>query len=215
MDVDVVDDAGRSVRGVVGELVCRRPWPSMTRGVWRDPERYVEAYWSTFPGVWRHGDHALVDADGRWYVVGRSDDVMNVAGKRLAPAEVEAVLTAHPAVAEAAVVGIPDPTKGEAVWAFWVPRPDADDVDVSDQLRELVAAELGRPFAPSAVRRVARLPKTRSAKIMRRAVRAAVLGQDPGDLSGAEDPTALDDIRAAARPATTSAITPATIPARA
>lgn len=201
MDVDVVDEQARPVRGTVGELVCRQPWPSMTRGVWRDPERYLEAYWSTFPGLWRHGDHALVDADGQWFVLGRSDDVMNVAGKRLAPAEVEAVLTAHPAVAEAAVVGVPDPTKGEAVWAFWVPRPDAGDDDVSDALRDLVAAELGRPFAPTVVRRVPRLPKTRSQKIMRRAVRAAALGLDPGDLSGAEDPTALDDIRAAA-PAT-------------
>jgi acetyl-CoA synthetase len=201
MDVDVVDDQAQPVRGRVGELVCRQPWPSMTRGIWRDPERYLEAYWSMFPGLWRHGDHALVDADGQWYVLGRSDDVMNVAGKRLAPAEVESILTAHPAVAEAAVVGVPDPTKGEAVWAFWVARPDAGDVDISDELRERVAAELGRPFAPSAVRRVPRLPKTRSAKIMRRAVRAAVLGQDPGDLSGAEDPTALDDIRAAAGPA--------------
>lgn len=201
MDVDVVDEHARPVRGTVGELVCRQPWPSMTRGVWQDPERYLEAYWSTFPGLWRHGDHALVDADGQWFVLGRSDDVMNVAGKRLAPAEVEAVLTAHPAVAEAAVVGVPDPTKGEAVWAFWVPRPDAGPEDVSDALRDLVAAELGRPFAPSVVRRVPRLPKTRSQKIMRRAVRAAALGQDPGDLSGAEDPTALDDIRSAVAPA--------------
>ncbi len=118
---------------------------------------------------------------------------MNVAGKRLAPAEVEAVLTTHPAVAEVAAVGIPDATKGEALWVFWVPRPDAVD-DVSDTLRQMVAAELGKPFAPKVVRRVSRLPKTRSAKIMRRAVRAAVLGQDPGDMSGAENPDALNDI---------------------
>jgi acetyl-CoA synthetase len=200
MDVDVVDADGRSVRGSVGELICRQPWPAMTRGVWRDPERYLEAYWSTFPGVWRHGDFALVDDDGQWFLLGRSDDVMNVAGKRLAPAEVEAVLTQHPAVAEAAVVGVPDAVKGEAVWAFWVSRPDADE-DVSETLRALVAAELGKPFTPKVVRRVARLPKTRSAKIMRRAVRAAVLGLDPGDLSGAEAPEAVDEIRAAAHEA--------------
>ncbi|GLY40411.1 acetyl-CoA synthetase [Amycolatopsis sp. NBRC 101858] len=196
MDVDVVDDAGRPVRGEVGELVCRQPWPAMTRGVWKDDERYREAYWSTFPGIWRHGDHAIVDADGQWYLRGRSDDVMNIAGKRLAPAEVEAVLTAHPAVAEAAAVGVPDPKKGETVWAFWVPRAGASD-DVSAELRDLVATEVGKPFAPSVVRRVTQLPKTRSAKILRRAVRAAALGQDPGDLSGAENPDALDDIRAA------------------
>ncbi|MBC2642098.1 AMP-binding protein [Rhodococcus sp. 3A] len=196
MDVDVVDDAGRSLRGEQGELVCRQPWPSMTRGVWKDEERYLEAYWSTFPGMWRHGDYALVDDDGQWYIRGRSDDVMNVAGKRLAPAEVEAVLTAHPAVSEAAAVGVPDPKKGEAVWAFWVPRADADTDDISAELIASVAAELGKPFAPSVVHRVSRLPKTRSAKILRRAVRAAALGTDPGDLSGAENPEAIDEIRA-------------------
>ncbi|BBG02768.1 MULTISPECIES: AMP-binding protein [Pseudonocardia] len=198
MDVDVVDAAGQPVRGEIGELVCRQPWPAMTRGVWRDRERYLEAYWSTFPGLWRHGDHAIVDQEGRWFLRGRSDDVMNVAGKRLAPAEVEAVLIAHPDVAEAAVVGVPDPKKGEAVWAFWVPRAGAaENPDIVEELRRMVGEELGKPFAPSLVRRVAQLPKTRSAKIMRRAVRAAALGEDPGDLSGAENPGALDVVRAA------------------
>ncbi|GAA4558746.1 AMP-binding protein [Pseudonocardia xishanensis] len=203
MDVDVVDAAGEPVRGEVGELVCRQPWPAMTRGVWRDRERYLEAYWSTFPGLWRHGDHAIVDADGQWFLRGRSDDVMNVAGKRLAPAEVEAVLITHPAVAEAAVVGVPDETKGEAVWAFWVGAEVGDEAAVAAELRTRVAGELGKPFAPSLVRRVSELPKTRSAKIMRRAVRAAVLGLDPGDLSGAENPGALDVVRAAVRPDST------------
>jgi acetyl-CoA synthetase len=204
MDVDVVGDDGRSLRGSVGELVCRQPWPSMTRGVWKDDERYREAYWSTYPGLWRHGDYALADEAG-WFILGRSDDVMNVAGKRIAPAEIEAVLATDSAVAESAVVGIPDATKGEAVWAFWVPRPGAADTDgegddrddgaVSARLTALVAAQLGKPFAPARVVRVAQLPKTRSAKILRRAVRAAVLGADPGDLSGAENPEAVDDIR--------------------
>lgn len=197
MDVDVVDDAGRSLRGEVGELVCRQPWPSMTRGVWKDEARYLEAYWETFPGMWRHGDYALVE-DGQWFIRGRSDDVMNVAGKRLAPAEIEAVLVTHPAVSEAAAVGVPDEKKGEAVWAFWVPRPDATE-DVSDELVAMVAREVGKPFAPSLVRRVARLPKTRSQKIMRRAVRAAALGTDPGDMAGAENPESLDEIHAAVR----------------
>lgn len=195
MDVDVVDDAGNPVRGEVGELICRQPWPSMTRGVWKDDERYLESYWRTFPGVWRHGDYALADETG-WYIRGRSDDVMNVAGKRLAPAEVEGVMTTHPAVSEAAAIGVPDATKGEAVWAFWVPRPDATE-DVSDELREMIAKELGKPFAPSVVCRVARLPKTRSQKIMRRAVRAAAMGTDPGDLAGAENPESIEEIRAA------------------
>ncbi len=201
MDVDVVDDDGRSVRGQVGELVCRQPWPSMTRGVWKDDQRYLDAYWSRFPGLWHHGDFAMVDAEGQWFILGRSDDVMNVAGKRLAPAEVEAALSTHPAVSEAAAVGVPDPVKGEAVWAFWVARAptSVDETAVSRELKEIVGKELGKPFAPSKVWRVDALPKTRSAKILRRAIRAAALGTDPGDLSGAENPEAIDRIRDAVR----------------
>ncbi|MBY4573368.1 AMP-dependent synthetase [Gordonia paraffinivorans] len=196
MAVDVVDDRGEPLRGEIGELVCRQPWPAMTRGVWRDRERYLESYWSTFPGVWYHGDYALIDGDGQWYIMGRSDDVMNVAGKRVAPAEIESVLTTHPAVAEAAAVGIPDAQKGETVWAFWVPRPGADTEGVSADLRRRVAEGVGKPFAPAKVWIVDELPKTRSAKILRRAVRAAATGGDPGDLSGAENPGAVDAIRA-------------------
>ena len=202
MDVDVVDDTGRSVRGQVGELVCRQPWPSMTRGIWKDDERYLQAYWSRFPGIWTHGDFAMVDNDGQWFILGRSDDVMNVAGKRLAPAEVESVMITHPRVAEAAAVGVPDPVKGETVWAFWVTRSD-DGTEIDDQTADqvgadiaaLVGRELGKPFTPSRVWRVAALPKTRSAKIMRRAIRAAALGVDPRDLSGAENPDAVSEIR--------------------
>ncbi|GAA4661377.1 AMP-binding protein [Amycolatopsis dongchuanensis] len=198
MDVDVVDGNGQSVRGDVGELVCRTPWPSMTRSVWRDHDRYLQSYWSTFDGVWCHGDFALVDSkDGAWYLLGRSDDVMNIAGKRLAPAEVESVLATHPAVAEAAAIGVPDPKKGEAVWVFWVPREGADAASVSAELRAAVAEQVGKPFAPNEVIAVPELPKTRSAKIMRRAVRAVATGADPGDLSSAENPAALDRIRAA------------------
>lgn len=198
MDVDVVDADAKSVRGEVGELVCRQPWPSMTRGVWKDDERYLEAYWTTYPGIWHHGDFAMIDDDGQWFILGRSDDVMNVAGKRLAPGEVESVMNAHPSVAEAAVVGVPDATKGEAVWAFWVARHGATD-EVSAELKKMVADELGKPFAPSLVRQVSQLPKTRSAKILRRAIRAAAIGEDPGDMSGAENPEALDEIRSAVK----------------
>lgn len=190
MDVDVFDPAGGSLVDEVGELVCKSPWPGMTRGVWRDPDRYIESYWSTYPGVWRHGDWAKIDRDGEWFLFGRSDEAINVAGKRLGPAEVESVLVGHPAVAEAATIGVPDATKGEAVWCFWVPV-DPDGPDVSVELRDLVAAELGRPFAPSRVVMVPELPRTRSAKILRRAIRAVVLGEDPGDISTAENPGAL------------------------
>jgi acetyl-CoA synthetase len=199
MDVDVFDGDGNPVRGEVGELVCKQPWPAMTRGIWRDPDRYIETYWSTYQGVWRHGDWARIDEDGQWFLLGRSDDTINVAGKRLGPAEVESVLVSHADVQESAVVGVPDETKGEAVWCFVV-APKADE-GLSDELADLVAHELGRPFRPSRIVLVDALPKTRSAKILRRAVRAVAVGEDPGDLSSAENPQALDAIRDALAPA--------------
>jgi acetyl-CoA synthetase len=194
MDVDVFDENGDPVRGKVGELVCKRPWPGMTRGIWGDSERYLDTYWSMYPNVWRHGDWALIDEEGDWFLFGRSDDTINVAGKRLGPAEVESVLVSHPAVVESAVVGVPDETKGEAIWCFCV-STDGGDEQTADELRELVATELGRPFKPSRIVFVDALPKTRSAKILRRAVRAVALGEDPGDLSSAENPQSLDAIR--------------------
>ena len=178
--------------------MCKQPWPAMTRGIWNDADRYIETYWSTYDGVWRHGDWAKVDEDGQWFLLGRSDDTINVAGKRLGPAEVESVLVSHPDVAESAVVGVPDETKGEAVWCFVV-APGADP-SLAGELSELVASELGRPFKPSRVVLVDALPKTRSAKILRRAVRAVAVGDDPGDMSSAENPQALDGIRAALSP---------------
>jgi acetyl-CoA synthetase len=195
MDVDVFDPAGNPIRDEVGELVCKQPWPGMTRGIWHDPDRYIETYWSMYDGVWRHGDWAKIDEDGQWFLLGRSDDTINVAGKRLGPAEVESVLVSHAAVAESAVVGVPDATKGEAVWCFVV-APGADG-ELAAELAELVAREMGRPFKPSRVVIVDALPKTRSAKILRRAVRAVAIGEDPGDMSSAENPQSLDAIRAA------------------
>ncbi|MBI4897061.1 MAG: AMP-binding protein [Actinobacteria bacterium] len=198
MDVDVFDAEGRSIRGRVGELVCKQPWPSMTRGVLGDPERYRRSYWSTYPEVWRHGDWAMIDDEGDWFLFGRSDEAINIAGKRLGPAEVESVLVADPRVAEAAAIGVPDETKGEAVWCFVVGAPGADMSDaLPGELAAAVAEELGRPFKPSKVVVVPALPKTRSAKILRRAVRATALGEDPGDLSSAENPESLDAIRTA------------------
>lgn len=194
MAVDVFDERGRPIRGAVGELVCTKPWPGMTRSIWGDSARYLETYWSHFPGVWRHGDWALVDDDGQWFILGRSDDAINVAGKRLGPAEVESVLVAHPAVAEAAAIGVPDELKGETLWCFWS-AVDPTAPDESDRLATFVAEHLGRPFKPSRVIRVPAIPRTRSAKIMRRALRAAALGADPGDLSAAENPDVIDLIR--------------------
>ncbi|MGQ0521061.1 MAG: AMP-binding protein [Actinomycetota bacterium] len=197
MAMDVYDDDGRPVRNRVGELVCTGPWPGMTRGLYGDPERYLATYWSRWPDVWVHGDWASVDTDGAWFLHGRSDDTIKLAGKRLGPAEVESALVSHPAVVEAAAVGVPDEVKGEALWCFVVLVPGADgDEALRRELTELVGDRLGRPFRPSAVRFVTALPKTRNAKVLRRAVRAVALGQDPGDLSSLEDPAALAAIGA-------------------
>jgi acetyl-CoA synthetase len=191
-DMDVFDDAGRPLRGEVGELVCKRPWPGMTRGVWGDPERYLETYWRRFPGVWTHGDWASVDEDGYWFLHGRSDDTLNIAGKRIGPAELESAAVNHPAVAEAAAIGVPHDVKGEVVWLFCVLRQGADAN--ADDVARAVTDELGRAFRPERVVFVPALPKTRSAKIVRRAVRAKALGQDPGDLSTLENPESLEAI---------------------
>jgi acetyl-CoA synthetase len=195
MDIAVFRaDGTEAALGEVGELVCRKPWPAMTRGLRGDPERYLDTYWRRFPGVWCHGDWASVDEDGHWFLHGRSDDTMNVAGKRLGPAEVESVLTLHPAVAEAAVVGVPDEVKGEAIWCFVVPKGDPSP-DLPDELKALVAEHLGKAFKPSRVLVVPELPRTRSAKILRRAIRATVTGTEAGDLSSLENPGSLDSIR--------------------
>jgi acetyl-CoA synthetase len=200
MAVDVVDGEGRSLLGTgeVGELVCRKPFPGMTRGFWRDPQRYLDTYWRRFPGVWTHGDWASVDEDGYWFLHGRSDDTLNIAGKRIGPAELESAAVAHPGVAEAAAVGVPHQVKGEVAWLFCVLAPGhAPGPRLAEEVRAGVSAELGKAFAPARIVFVPVLPKTRSAKIVRRAVRAAALGEDPGDLSSVENPEALDEITAA------------------
>jgi acetyl-CoA synthetase len=199
MAIDVWGPDGAPVpRGDVGELVCTKPWPAMTRGVFGDPQRYLDTYWSRWPDVWVHGDWASIDEDGFWFLHGRSDDTMNIAGKRLGPAEVESALTDHSAVAESAAVGIPHEVKGESVWCFVITKPGhATDDALADELKSVVARHLGKAFRPDRIVFVDELPKTRSAKILRRAVRAAVQGQDPGDLSSLENPSALEKIRAA------------------
>lgn len=198
MDADVVDAEGNSVRGQVGELVIRKPWIGMTRGFWRDPQRYLDTYWSRFPNVWAHGDWAAVDEDGLWYILGRSDDVIKVAGKRLGPAEVESALARHPAVQESAAIGAPDEVKGESLVCFVIVRPGyTADERLREELRAQVVEELGKPLAPKAIYFVSDLPRTRNAKIMRRVARAVYLGKDPGDVSALENPKAVQEIQAA------------------
>jgi acetyl-CoA synthetase len=228
MDVDILDENGKPVSpGEVGELVIKQPWIGMARGFWRERERYLETYWSRFENIWVHGDWAMRDRDGHWFILGRSDDTLKVAGKRVGPAEVESLLVAHEAVAEAAVIGIPDEIKGMAMVAFVVlgasaagaegektgeksesateiSSPASDDAgrmpalrSLEDELKALVAKDMGKPLAPSRIHVVSALPKTRNAKVMRRVIRAAYLGEDAGDLSALENPHVVEEIRAA------------------
>jgi acetyl-CoA synthetase len=197
VDADVFGPDGRPVEpGELGELVVKQPWVGQTRGFWRDDERYLATYWERWPEVWAHGDWASRSADGFWYLHGRSDDTINVAGKRVGPAEVESVLVRDARVSDCAAIGIPDEVKGEAIWCFVVLTGDPDG-DVEEELRSLVAGRLGRAFAPERVIPVAQLPRTRSAKVVRRAVRAAVTGANVGDVSSLENPDAIDEIRRA------------------
>jgi acetyl-CoA synthetase len=196
MTADVVDDNGTPVRNQVGELVIRQPWPGMTRGFWQAPERYESAYWSRFPGLWVHGDFAAIDNDGFWYILGRSDDTIKVAGKRLGPAEVESAAVAHPDVSEAAAIGVPHEIKGEAVVVFAVLRPGVAPSDaLRDEIKAAVVKVLGPALKPESVLFVGQLPKTRNGKVLRRLIRARHLGKtDLGDLSSLESPDVLDEI---------------------
>ena len=198
MAVDVVDADGNPVRGEVGELVIRQPWPGMTRGFWNDPDRYIATYWSRWPGTWYHGDFALIDDDdGLWYILGRSDDTIKLAGKRVGPAEVESALVSHAAVQEAAAVGVPDQLKGEALVAFVILRPGYQpSSELEEALRDQVASQLGKSLRPKAIHVVPDLPRTRNAKIMRRVIRATYIGEPPGDLTSLENPTAVDAVAA-------------------
>lgn len=197
---DVVDANGHAVAaGVVGELVLRAPTIGLTRGLWRDRERYLQSYWSRLPNLWVHGDFASRDADGMWYVHGRSDDTLKIAGKRTGPAEIEALLMATGLLLDAAVIGVPDAVKGSAAVCVCVPRPDIDRAAAVEALSAAVVAGLGAPFRPSAVVLVDDLPRTRNMKLMRRVVRAAWLGEDAGDLSTLVNPEAVQAIRDARR----------------
>ncbi|OLE77456.1 MAG: AMP-dependent synthetase [Chloroflexi bacterium 13_1_20CM_2_70_9] len=202
MDADVVDEQGQPVRGAVGELVIRKPWPGMTRGFWRDARsgeesRYLQTYWARFANVWVHGDWARIDDAGYWYIEGRSDDTLKVAGKRVGPAEVESAAVANPAVSEAAAIGVPHDIKGEAIVVFAVPRPGyTPSAELAREVQDTVAEHLGKPLRPEAVKFVTQLPKTRNAKILRRVIKGAYLGkQDLGDLSSLENPAAVEEIR--------------------
>jgi acetyl-CoA synthetase len=196
MAVDVWNEEGSSIREEVGFLVATEPAPSMTRGLWNDRQRYLETYWSTWKDVWNHGDWAIIDEDGQWFLRGRADDTLNVAGKRLGPAEIEGVLIETGLVSEAAAIGIPHDVKGEAIVCFVVLRPPHEPSEAMTQdLIDAVARHLGKLGRPERVLYVEDLPKTRSAKILRRLIRSKYLGQEElGDLSSLQNPKALQAI---------------------
>lgn len=224
MDADILDEIGESVgAGEVGELVIKKPWIGMARGFWQERERYLETYWQRFENTWVHGDWAMKDADGHWFILGRSDDTLKVAGKRVGPAEVESLLVAHPAVAEAAVIGVPDEIKGTKMIAFVVLKGSASILlaeetaektqssaetvlsadnasetlalqSLETELKAVVAKDMGKPLAPSRIHFVSAIPKTRNSKVMRRVIRAAYLGENAGDLSALENPQAVEEI---------------------
>lgn len=204
MAADVVDPAGRRLIDEVGELAIRGPWPGITRGFWggtpAEDERYLDAYWRRVPGTWIHGDWAVRDRDGFWYLHGRSDDTLKVAGKRVGPAELEAIAVGHPAVVEAAAIGIPDEIRGEVAVLLCVLRADVrvEPETLAAEVTDAVVAAMGKPVRPAAVVVVPDLPRTRSAKIMRRVARAAWLGLDPGDLSALDNPGSVTAIGALA-----------------
>ena len=196
IDADVYDNDGNPIRGEVGELVVRGSWPGMTRGFWNEPERYIDTYWSRFDDTWVHGDWASVDQDGFWYLHGRSDDTLNIAGKRIGPTEFESVAVEAEEVIMAAAVGIPDEVKGEAVALYLVPAPGVDpSEELTSRILDSLETTLGKAFRPKTIQWVPDLPRTRSAKIMRRVVKALAQGKEPGDLSSLENPESLTEIK--------------------
>lgn len=196
MDADVYDHEGNPVRNEVGELVLKQPWVGMTQGFWQEPERYEEAYWSRWSDTWVHGDWVVIDDENFWTITGRSDDTLNVAGKRLGPAEIESVLVGHEAVAEAGAIGVPDEVKGEVAVCFVVLKPGVEpNAETEQALLNLLGEKLGKALRPKAVYFVQELPRTRNGKILRRVMRSAYLDKEAGDLSSLENEQAVETIR--------------------
>jgi acetyl-CoA synthetase len=196
--VDIVDDGGKPVGpGQVGELVLRNPNIGFTKSLWRDDARYLDSYWHTIPGLWVHGDFAMRDEDGLYYILGRSDDTIKVSGKRTGPSEIETLLTDTGKVSEAAVIGVPDELKGSAIVCVCVPMPGvAADAALEQELSAAVVKGMGTSYRPRHVLLVTDLPKTRNMKVMRRVVRAVFRGDNPGDLSSLVNPEAVTELQA-------------------
>ena len=189
------EDGSEAAPGEVGELIVSQLPMGLTPAIWGDRQRYLETYWSTFPGVWRHGDWVRRDPDGTWYILGRSDDTLNIAGKRIGPPEIEAALTGTGEVVDAAAIAAPDDIKGVAVVCICVAAPGVTpDAGLVERLKDQVGKVVSKPFRPREIHFVEALPKTRSMKTMRRIIRAAYLCEDPGDLSSISNPETMKPI---------------------
>lgn len=195
MDIDVFDDNAKSLKNEIGYLVCKKPGPSMTKSFLKSDERYIDTYFAKFPGVWYHGDWAKVDDDRSWFLFGRSDDTIKVAGKRVGPGEVESALVEHKQVAEAAVIGVPHEVKGECLVCFVVlNKGETESETLGKELKEQVSQKLGAVMRPERIHVIKALPKTRSGKIVRRAIRATYLNEGKLDLSSVENPDSLSEV---------------------
>lgn len=193
-DLDVFDENKNSLTNQKGFLIIKSPWPTITRGLLGDPDRYIQTYWSQFKDVWFHGDYVLRDSDGLWYMYGRVDDVINVSGHRLSTVEIEQVLSLHPKISDSAAVSIPDNITGEAIAVFVVPK-DRSHNNLQKEIQDYVSDKIGKLARPKSVHVISDMPKTRTGKIMRRLLRSKLLGMPLGDLSGLENPQVLDEIR--------------------
>jgi len=192
MNLDVFDDNGKSIRKKDGYLVVKSPWPTMTRGLLNDDNRYLQTYWSRFENVWFHGDYVFVDMDGLWYMKGRADDVINVSGHRMSTAEIEHVVISHNKISDAASIAIPDEITGEAIVVFYVTKNKEFPIDT--EISDYISEKIGKIARPKMVYKISDLPKTRTGKIMRRLLKAKLLGLPLGDLSSIENPLVLNEI---------------------
>ena len=191
----IFNEKGKEVENGGGNLVLLKPWPGMLRGIYKEPERYQKTYWDQFKNVYSAGDIARQDKDGYFWIQGRSDDVLSVAGHRVGNSEIESALVSHPSVAEAAVIGKPHPIKGESITAYVIVKKGIKLNDaLKEELRNHVAEEIGKIVKPQEVLFVSDLPKTRSGKIMRRIIKAKALGEEVGDLSTLANPEAVEEI---------------------
>ncbi|GGE61183.1 AMP-binding protein [Priestia taiwanensis] len=194
MAATIVDKTGKHVVGEVGELCLTKPWVGMTKGFWEEDERYKETYWNKYENIWVHGDLAVTDGL-YWSINGRSDDTLNIAGKRIGPTDYESILVQHDNVVEAAAIGVPDEKKGEVCYCFVVTKEERGDSEKFEQeLKKLLQGSIGKALCPEAIHFISDLPKTRNAKVMRRVIKASFLGEDLGDLSSLVNPESVNEI---------------------